>query len=175
MSHTDYYALLGVDRSSTPEEIGQSFRRLARQYHPDLHPEDAEAETRFREISEAYQTLSDPERRARYDMELMSSQSGQGQVSVQRGPAEEGPVVFHEQSVVIDSEDLKEAINELRGVLGEGATVIADQLRGVLNDFATELDQITRKAQSGQTHHYRRHGFPPNGGRPPGGGRPPKR
>ncbi|MFQ5523880.1 MAG: J domain-containing protein [Acidimicrobiia bacterium] len=63
----DYYRILGVDRNATAEEIKKAFRRIARQTHPDANPDDPEAEARFREAAEAYEVLSDPERRARYD------------------------------------------------------------------------------------------------------------
>ncbi len=63
----DYYATLGVDRDASQDEIKRSFRRLARESHPDANPDDPTAEERFREIAEAYEVLSDPERRRRYD------------------------------------------------------------------------------------------------------------
>jgi molecular chaperone DnaJ len=63
----DYYAILGVDPSATTEEIKKAFRRIARETHPDTNPGDAAAEATFREAAEAYEVLSDPERRARYD------------------------------------------------------------------------------------------------------------
>jgi molecular chaperone DnaJ len=66
-SKRDYYEVLGVERTADSEAIKKSFRKLALKYHPDRNPGDKEAEHLFREASEAYQILSDPERRARYD------------------------------------------------------------------------------------------------------------
>lgn len=63
----DHYETLGVDRNATDEEIKRAYKRLARTHHPDLNPGDLEAEARFKEIGSAYEVLSDPERRSRYD------------------------------------------------------------------------------------------------------------
>jgi DnaJ-class molecular chaperone len=65
----DYYAVLGVPRTASADEIKKAYRRLALQWHPDRHPEGerAEAETRFKRIAEAYEVLSDPDKRGRYD------------------------------------------------------------------------------------------------------------
>lgn len=64
----DHYEVLGVARTATADEIKKAYRRLARQHHPDINPEDAEAEVRFKEIALAYEVLSDPEQRRNYDM-----------------------------------------------------------------------------------------------------------
>ena len=63
----DFYDLLGVGRDAAEDDLKKAFRRLARQYHPDANPDDAEAEARFKEIALAYETLSDPQKRAHYD------------------------------------------------------------------------------------------------------------
>ena len=62
-----YYEVLSVKRDASGEEIKRSYRRLAMKYHPDRNPGDAEAEISFKECAEAYEVLSDPERRTRYD------------------------------------------------------------------------------------------------------------
>ncbi len=67
MQYKDYYDVLGVDRRASEQEIKQSFRRLARRWHPDVNPDDEQAEEKFKEINEAYEVLSDPGKRAKYD------------------------------------------------------------------------------------------------------------
>ncbi|HND85473.1 MAG TPA: DnaJ domain-containing protein, partial [Pseudobdellovibrionaceae bacterium] len=63
----DFYTLLGVNRSASAEELKKAYRKLAMQYHPDKNPGDKKAEEKFKEISEAYDTLSDPKKREMYD------------------------------------------------------------------------------------------------------------
>jgi molecular chaperone DnaJ len=67
VANADLYAVLEVGRDASPDELKRAYRRLARQYHPDANPGDPEAEARFKEVSQAYEILSDPERRANYD------------------------------------------------------------------------------------------------------------
>ncbi|UKN01052.1 DnaJ domain-containing protein [Paracrocinitomix mangrovi] len=67
MAYIDYYKTLGVSKNATPDEIKKAYRKLARKYHPDVNPNDKEAEKKFKEINEANEVLSNPENREKYD------------------------------------------------------------------------------------------------------------
>src|SRR5437764_12340828 len=75
----DYYKALGVDKKASADEIKKGYRKLARRYHPDRNPDDKEAEARFKEVSQAYDVLGDPEKRKQYD-------SGSGPFATAGGP-----------------------------------------------------------------------------------------
>src|SRR3954463_9495469 len=80
MDFKDYYSTLGVAKTATDKEIKQAYRKLARKHHPDVNPGDKSAEGKFKDLSEAYEVLGDPEKRKKYD-ELganwrMSEQAG---------------------------------------------------------------------------------------------------
>ncbi|NMA94864.1 MAG: molecular chaperone DnaJ [Clostridiales bacterium] len=78
MSKRDYYEILGIDRDATDSDIKRAYRQAAKKYHPDLNPNDPKAEEKFKEASEAYQVLSDPEKRSSYDRFGHSGADGQG-------------------------------------------------------------------------------------------------
>src|SRR5438067_1480413 len=63
----DYYEVLGVQKDSSPDDIKKAFRKLAKELHPDMNPGDKTAEEKFKEVAEAYEVLSDQEKRSRYD------------------------------------------------------------------------------------------------------------
>lgn len=67
MDYKDYYKILGVDRKASDDEIRKAYRKLAKKYHPDYNPKDKSAEDRFKEINEAYEVLSDSNKRSHYD------------------------------------------------------------------------------------------------------------
>ena len=81
MEYKDYYQILGVSRNADDREIKKAYRKLAKKYHPDTNPDNAEAEARFKEASEAYEVLSDKEKRGMYDQfgsQWQNAQRGMG-------------------------------------------------------------------------------------------------
>jgi DnaJ-class molecular chaperone len=113
----DYYETLGVKRDASKKEIQSAFRRLARQYHPDVKPGDKEAEKRFKEVSEAHGVLSDPEKRRQYDQFGPDWQTMGQAAGPQQGP-QAGPNVRY-QHVTIDPEELREMFRGAGAGMGE--------------------------------------------------------
>ncbi len=120
----DYYSILGISKTANADEIKKAFRRLARQYHPDMNPGDKVAEARFKEINEAYEVLSDADKRRKYDQF--------GQYWRQSGPPAGGSPFgganpFSQGNVDFDAfefgqyQNFDDFINALLGRMGSGA------------------------------------------------------
>jgi curved DNA-binding protein len=90
MEFRDYYSTLGVAKTATGKEIKQAYRKLARKYHPDVNPGDKSAESKFKEINEAYEVLGDPDKRKKYD-ELGANWRMYEQAGAAGGPGFEAP------------------------------------------------------------------------------------
>lgn len=84
MAFIDYYKILGVSKTATEKEIKTAYRKLARKFHPDLNPEDKQAEIKFKEINEANEVLSDPENRKKYDKYGKDWKNGEQQENYNR-------------------------------------------------------------------------------------------
>lgn len=112
----DYYTILGVNKTASADEIKKSYRRLARKYHPDMNPGDKQAEAKFKEVSEAYEVLSDAEKRQKYDQfGQYWKQAGQGWPSSGGVGVDVGGFDFSQYG------SFDEFINELLGRFNTGA------------------------------------------------------
>ncbi len=116
----DYYQILGINKNASAEDIKKAYRKLARKYHPDLNPGDKTAEARFKEINEAQEVLSDPEKRSKYDQfGQYWQQVGQGATSPRSGAGVGVNVGGYDFSQYSNFEDF---ISEILGRAGAGAS-----------------------------------------------------
>lgn len=90
MEFIDYYKVLGVSQSASEKEIKSAYRKLARKYHPDLNPNNAEAERKFKQVNEANEVLSDPEKRKKYDQYGKDWQHAEEFEKARKGRAQQG-------------------------------------------------------------------------------------
>ncbi|SRR6266566_4961215 len=112
VDYKDYYKILGVSKNASEKEIKQAYRKLARQYHPDVNPSDKTAEEKFKEINEANEVLSDPEKRKKYD-EMSSYYQQYGHwPGAERAGAGSGFEGGHYQYRTMSEEDLQDLFGE---------------------------------------------------------------
>lgn len=140
MEFIDYYKILGVDKNASDEDIKKAYRRLARKLHPDLNPNDKEANRKFQELNEANNVLSDPEKRKKYDQYGKDWQHGaeyeKASRSQHRRPA--GDQTF---SANFGEGDFSDFFESMFGHRGGGAQV---KFKG--QDYHSELDLTLKEA-----------------------------
>jgi len=148
MANKDYYQILGVDRNASEKEIKQAYRRLARKHHPDLNPGDKSAEARFKEMNAAYEVLSNPEKRKKYDQfgdqweyaEQFAKAGGQGGV---RWDVGKGGTTFEYGDV----SGLGDIFSSLFGGAGMGSRMKRGPQRG--QDVESPVDISLEEAYRG--------------------------
>jgi DnaJ-class molecular chaperone len=127
----DPYATLGIQRDASSEDIQKAYRKLARKYHPDMNPDDASAKTKFQEVQSAFEVLSDPEKRQRFD------QYGSADDSMHRGPGQQ------KWTYSTSPQTYPYDLNDLFGAGGEGDAESA-------GGFADLFKQFRRGSAGGQ-------------------------
>jgi molecular chaperone DnaJ len=150
MAGKDYYQILGVNRTASDKEIKQAYRRLARKHHPDLNPNDKSAEARFKEINAAYQVLSDPEKRKKYDQfgdqweyaDQFTRSGGQERVRWDFG---RGGTTFQSG----EPTDFGDVFSSLFGDFGAGSRVRRGPQRG--QDLESTIEASLEEAYHGST------------------------
>jgi len=130
----DFYEVLGVEKNATDDEIKKAFRRGALKYHPDRNPNDADAEKRFKEISEAYDVLSDPQKRRLYDQFGHSGLSGTARTDFQGATLED---IFAHFSGLFGGDSV---FDDFFGVMGGRGRGRGGARRGANLRIETELD-----------------------------------
>jgi curved DNA-binding protein len=158
MEYKDYYKSLGVDKNATPEQIKKAYRKLARQHHPDVNPNDKGAEQKFKEINEANEVLSDPEKRKKYDQfgadwQRYQQQPGGGGRGGQPGGGFDWSQYTQGQGgggfggSFGEGEDFSDFFSSLFGGMGGGGR--ANSRPGAGQDFQAELELSLEEAYQG--------------------------
>jgi len=141
MAKRDYYDVLGVQKNASDQEIKKAFRNLAKENHPDRNPGNQEAETRFKEINEAYETLKDPQSRSSYDQF--------GHAASQGGMGGGGFGGFNANFSGSMSDIFEDIFGEFTGRRGQGPSQAQRQTRG--SDLRAEMEIDLKDAYFGTT------------------------
>ena len=139
----DYYKSLGVPKNATAPEIKKAYRKLARQYHPDANKNDAKAEEKFKEISEAYDVLSDEKRRKEYDEARSLFGGGGFRMPSGAGPGGQGGFTF----------DIGDILGNARAGGASAAGGIGDLLGGLFGGARRSTTQQPRRGADGTDDH----------------------
>ena len=145
MEYKDYYKVLGINRTASEDEVKRAYRKLAQKYHPDHNPGNSQAEEKFKEINEAYQVLSDPQKRARYN------QLGESYTNWQQHGAPQGGFNwndwFNQPSA---SGGSYRQVDNLEALMGGGFSEFFRRIFGDMGDFGN-MNQNPRANRSRTT------------------------
>ncbi len=155
MAFIDYYEVLGVGKSAPDKDIKSAYRKLARKYHPDLNPDDAEANKKFQQVNEANEVLSDPEKRKKYDQYGEHWQHGEAYEQAQRQQQSQqysgGPGGGYANESYGDAGgDFSDFFQSMFGGMGGGGSRGGRQARYRGQDFNAELQLSLQQAS--ETH-----------------------
>jgi DnaJ-class molecular chaperone len=152
MDYKDYYKTLGVTKNASVDDIKKAFRKLARKYHPDVNPGDKKAEEKFKEINEAYEVLSDPDKRRKYDTLGPNWQEQFGfRPGARRSPG------FGGSAPNFDTSNFSEFFETLfgRNSAGAGGTRMREDIRRRAGDNIEQPVEVTlQEAYTGGTRTY---------------------
>jgi curved DNA-binding protein len=161
MDYKDYYKALGVEKTASAEQIKKAYRKLARQHHPDVNPNDKNAEQKFKEINEANEVLSDPEKRKKYDQfgadwqRYQQQPGGTGRGGQPGGGfdwsqyTQGGGGGFGEGSPFGEGEDFSDFFGSLFGNMGGGGRRAGASRPGAGQDLQAELELSLEEAYHG--------------------------
>ncbi|HEY5672025.1 MAG TPA: DnaJ C-terminal domain-containing protein [Anaerolineales bacterium] len=144
MEYKDYYKTLGVDRKAKEDEIKRAYRKLALKHHPDRNPNDKKAEEKFKEINEAYQVLSDPQKRTRYD------QLGDSYHHWQQRGGTPGGFNWDEWVTTPNQSNVRVEVGNLEDLFGGGLGDFSDFFRSVfggMSGMGTQRSSRSRAAE----------------------------
>ena len=143
MEFIDYYNVLGVSNSATEKEIKNAYRKLARKYHPDLNPNNAEAERKFKQVNEANEVLSDPEKRKQYDRYGKDWQHAEAFEKAEKEQGKQGGYGAYTYASG-DSSDYSDFFESMFGAFGGQSRGRARGFKG--QDYNAELQLDVREA-----------------------------